>query len=118
MTHEELTAFYGDLAVETKDYLKSPYVFAKRRFRCFTNNRPHQQRFPRRLASSSWDLRLGGKGKGKHGHSGKKGHYAGFPLGPSDSRAARARARAAARATLAARTARSCVATAAIHQII
>ena len=84
MTQEGLTAFYGDLAGETEDSFKFQYLFAKRRFRRLTNKRPRQQRFPRRPASSSWDLRFSGKGKGKHGHfGGKKGHYAGFPLGPS-----------------------------------
>ena len=84
-TTEDLASYYGSLHGVTEQELRQDYLFAKRRFRRFTNKGPRRTRFPRR-PSSSWGS-SGGKG-GKFGRSFKgkgtgKGHFAGFPLGPT-----------------------------------
>jgi hypothetical protein len=76
---DELASYYGSFEGCTEQSLRQEYMFAKRRFRRFTNQRSRGSRFPRR--PQSWDLRYGG-GKGKRG-KGKGKYYAGFPFGPS-----------------------------------
>ena len=84
MSPEEVASYYGSFEGCTEQSLRHEYMFAKRRFRRFTNKRSRFSRFPRR--PGSWDLRFGKGGKGGKGRKGKgkgKGYYAGFPFGPS-----------------------------------
>ena len=77
---EELASYYGSFEGCTEQSLRQDYMFAKSRFRRFTNQRSRGSCFPGR--PQSWDLRYGGGGKGKRG-KGKGKYFAGFPFGPS-----------------------------------
>ena len=82
MSQPELQQYLGDMANTTYDGLKSEYLWAKRRFRQFSQKSSRISRFPRKSWSMSMSSgkgrRKGGRGKGKRGY-----HYEPSVIGHS-----------------------------------